>query len=294
MTTMEVHGHMSVQFLDRSRETSVGAPLPEFASPGLTGGPALANPAWGGNGDDISRMLPPLAGSTNTFGPFGGLLGMLSGSALLAPLGGLLQQIGSLLQQIFGGGQGGSPIGGGSGEQFFSSATGGSTGDPHLSFNGRTWNDMQSESDLLHSDSFAGGFQLSTVTTPPDAHGITYNQSATIATGYGATSISLDKDGNASVQQNGATFAIVPGSNYDLGNGETVSRAADGTLTVTCANGQGGQIATTMSSNGTGVNVTTSASNVDLGGTLANGAPAGGSGPIPLPWPRPQPIRYGG
>ena len=43
-------------------------------------------------------------------------------------------------------------------EQYFQNASGGSVGDPHLSFNGKTWDNMGSQPDLLHSDSIPGGY----------------------------------------------------------------------------------------------------------------------------------------
>jgi hypothetical protein len=64
---------------------------------------------------------------------------------------------------------------------------------------------------------------------------------------------------------------LQPGQTFDLGNGEIATRNADGSVTVTCTNGSGGEIATTLSGNGNGVDVNVSASNVDLGGTLVRG-----------------------
>ena len=61
------------------------------------------------------------------------------------------------------------------------------------------------------------------------------------------------------------------GSSMDLGNGEFVQRNADGSLVITCNNGQGGQITTTIKENGSGVDVSANANNVDLGGALVNG-----------------------
>ena len=167
------------------------------------------------------------------------------------------------------------PIGGDPSEQYFTNANGGSNGDPHLSFNGATWDNMGSQPDLLHSDSFPGGYQLSTQTTPPSANGVTFNQSATVATNYGQNSITLDRNGNATISQNGYSFQLPVGESMDLENGTFVQRNQDGSLVITSNNGEGGQITTTMKQNGSGVDVNTTANNVDLGGALVHGAVGG-------------------
>ena len=167
------------------------------------------------------------------------------------------------------------PIGVDPSEQYFTNANGGSNGDPHLSFNGASWDNMGSQPDLLHSDSFPGGYQLSTQTTPPSANGITYNQSATVATNYGQNSITLDNSGNATISQDGNSYQLPVGESMDLENGTFVQRNQDGSLCITSNNGQGGQITTTMKQNGNGVDVNTTANNVDLGGALVNGSTGG-------------------
>ena len=65
-------------------------------------------------------------------------------------------------------------------------------------------------------------------------------------------------------------ISLANGQSYDLGNGETVTRNANGSLAVTDNNGMGGTITTTLSENGQGVDVTAQANNVDLGGDLLN------------------------
>ncbi len=265
---------MNVQLLDRPLEAA-GAPLSQFGNLGF-GAPAPLGGTPGGS-DAIARVVPPSIPAANPVGSAsdtGGLGGLI---------GSLLSQIASLLAQFFGGAS--------ANEQYFANAQGGSVGDPHLSFNGSTWDNMQGQGDLLQSDSIPGGYQLSTSTTAPDANGVTYNQQASITTNFGQTCVSLDKTGAATVQQNGTSYPVAPGTSYDLGNGEFVSRDQNGTLTVTTQNGIGGQITTTMQSNGVGVDVRTSANNLDLGGTLVNGAP-GASQPPAIPSPIPTPIRY--
>jgi hypothetical protein len=207
---------------------------------------------------------------------FGSMFGFFSSANIL-------QQLYQMLQQLF--------SSQGAGEQYFQNANGGSVGDPHLSFNGSTWNNMGSQPDLLHSDSIPGGYQLSTQTTAPNANGVTYNRSATVTTNNGTTSVTMDNGGNVTISQFGNSFAMQPGQSIDLGNGEFAQRNADGSLQITCNNGAGGNITTTMKCNGNGVDVNASASNVDLGGALVNGP--NGLSPLPPPkMPMPHIPRY--
>ncbi len=206
---------------------------------------------------------------------FGGIGGGLLGPG--SALGDLLSQLMALLGQLFGGN---GPVGGTQNETPFTNASGSSSGDPHLAFNGTQtngqtnasrWNSMTGHNDLLDSDSFTGGFQVSTQTTPPNAQGITYNQSATISSGWGGTSVTLDNAGNATINQNGSSTSLPVGQSVDLGNGESALRNPDGSLQITMKAGNGGSIITTLSENGQGVDVNAVASNVDLGGDLVNG-----------------------
>lgn len=233
--------------------------------------------------DIISRLTAPtginpgnpsFSPSSFLFPGLGGMMGM--------GIGGIISQLISALQAMLGGGNSanGNAFPYGDNEQFFQNATGGSVGDPHLSFGGHTWDNMGSQADLLHSDSFPGGYQLSTQTTPPQANGVTYNQSATLTTQYGGTQVTLDKDGNATIAENGQTYSLGTGETVDLGNGQLVARNQDGSLQITCDNGNGGEITTTMRCNGRGVDVNATANNVDLGGTLAQGSAQYGSGSV--------------
>lgn len=225
----------------------------------------LPGAARAASSDAISRMLPPwlhagnAADQTSSAGGFalygaGGLLGMLSQ---------LLQQFATLFARFA---SSGSP---GDDERYFGTANGASTGDPHLSFNGNQWDSMTSHADLLDSDSIAGGFRLSTDVTTPNANGVTYNREATVTTNDGTTSVSLDNAGNAFLTDDDRRIALAKGSTLDLGNGETVTRNQDGSLQIADVGENGGRITTTMSANGTGVDVSVSAQNVDLGGDLA-------------------------
>ena len=227
-----------------------------------------------GAGDAISRLMqgqPRAAASAmqSLTNPLNMMMGFMPGSNML-------QQLFQMLQQFF---TSQNNAGFGDNEQYYQNANGGSAGDPHLSFNGATWDNMGSQPDLLHSDSFQGGYQVSTQTTPPQPNGITYNQSATVTTNYGNTQVSMDKSGNVSISQYGNSFSLQPGQSADLGNGEFVQRNQDGSLQVTCNNGQGGNITTTMRQNGSGVDVNSTANNVDLGGALVSG----GGGPVMEP-----------
>ncbi len=233
-------------------------------------------------GDNIARLQPPSIGvlsgqSSGGFNPLSSM-GMGALQTAISSIMGMLQQ----LMQMLGAGAGSAPgqnggIGGG--EQLYQNATGSSTGDPHLAFNGTNssgqtdngrFDNMNGQSDLLDSDSFDGGYQVSTQTTSPNANGITFNSNATISTQNGAFQVSLDKAGDASILENGTSMSLQDGQTVDFGDGETVTRAQDGSLTVLDNNCNGGQISTTLQSNGQGVDVHASAQNVDLGGDLYN------------------------
>lgn len=270
-------------------------PLDTSALTGLAGslgnlGSALGGQRGGGlsallRGDDVTRLLPPQVQDAA-----GDALDVAGGALQTAsnPIGTLLGGIGSLLSQLA------NYLGGNSntasaGEQQYTSATASSTGDPHLAFNGTAqngtsanakWDDMNAHADLLDSDSFAGGFRVSTTATAPNANGVTYNGSATVATHGGNTSVSLDANGNATLLENGRSVNLADGRNINLGNGESVALAQDGSLTITDRNRNGGSITTTLRDNGSGgVDVNASAQNVDLGGYLAgaNGTNAAGA-----------------
>jgi hypothetical protein len=164
-------------------------------------------------------------------------------------------------------------------ENYFTSATASSTGDPHDAFNGTTgnganvndkWDSMQSHGDLLDSNSFWGGYQVSTTTTAPNAQGVTYNSSATVTTNGGNTAVTMNQGGSYSVTENGRNVTLTQGQATQIGHGESVTLNADNSLTITDTNHQGGTVTTTLSNNGNGVDVSASGSNVDLGGYLVN------------------------
>ncbi|HET6276666.1 MAG TPA: hypothetical protein VFE16_12120 [Candidatus Cybelea sp.] len=260
-------------------------------------------------GDNISRFLPPtLNNGSEQYGGFGSP-GSMQG--IFGSLMGVLEQLMQMLQSLMGYGSG-SPFGSGGcnppsgsigsppygstscppsgNERFFQNATGSSEGDPHLSFNGAKWNNMTSQPDLLNSDSFAGGFQISTQVTPTNAQGIAWNQSATISLNNGATTVTMSNDGQASIATNGQSVSIGRGETLRLGNGESVTCEENGSLRVTAENGSGGRIETTLTAEGKGVNVDVTAHDVDLGGTLVNGYERREPGPTPTPGPIPSPV----
>src|SRR5579864_5557103 len=87
---------------------------------------------------------------------------------------GLGQQLLSMLANMFGMGSSGA-----CGSSYFQNASASSTGDPHLAFNGTNasgnaqqtrFNSMSSHEDLLSSNSFQGGYRISTRTTQPNAN----------------------------------------------------------------------------------------------------------------------------
>jgi hypothetical protein len=264
-------------------------------------------------GDNISRFVPPW--SNEGEGPYGeGSLNPGSLQTVFGSLMGLLQQLMQTLQSMmgYGGttpyGSGGCPpyAGGGcepygngacrpyGGERFFQNATGSSEGDPHLTFNGEKWNNMASQPNLLNSNSFAGGFRISTQATSPGEKGVTWNQSATVTLNNGATTVTMRNNGEPSITMDGRSVAIARGQTLQLGIGESVTYQQNGSLRVTAQNGSGGRIETTLSPEGKGVNVDVSAHDIDLGGALVNGyehhEPVGVPGPIPQPYPIPEPV----
>ena len=164
-----------------------------------------------------------------------------------------------------------------SNEGYYDLASGASVGDPHLSFQGgQTAGDpsgkadnMQSQSDLVDANkSFFGGFQVSTQTTAPDSRGITYNQSATVATGDNRDTVTMGQGGAVTVLDDGKAVDLQKGQSVTLSSGAHVKENEDGSVTVSDANHHGGKISTTLSWNGKGVDAHFDASNAYLGGTL--------------------------
>ncbi len=270
-----------------------GAPLGtgNLIAPGTPDGIGAGWPfqsgAGGGSGGFASTGM--LAGLMQTFNNFlqtlfaqlGPILGGTPAAAAFAPSGSAFAPVGTTPPGFV-------PVAPGSGEQFFTSAHAGSVGDPHDSFDGTTsagqkidnrWNDMGAEQDLLCSDSFTGGYRVSTQVTTANKDGVTHNSSATIATNNGKTTVTVNADGTTQIVSNGKSYSLTSTAPVDLGNGETVARDADGGVVVTMTNAGGGKIVTTLTAHDGGVNVRASAENVDLGGYLVDQNPS----PTPSP-----------
>jgi len=154
---------------------------------------------------------------------------------------------------------------------------------------------MASQPNLLNSDSFNGGFRISTQVTPPNGKGVTWNQSATVSLNNGATKVSMNDNGQASITSFGQQVSISRGQTLQLGDGESVTYQQNGSLRVVAQNGDGGRIDTTLNPQGKGVNVDVTAHDVDLGGALVNGyeRQPEPSGPVPVPEPIAPPIPGG-
>jgi hypothetical protein len=241
-------------------------------------------------GDNISRFVPPWFNEGGTAAAYAGGYGS-DGSAqgMFGPLMGMLQQLMQMLQSLMGYGRN-TPYGGsncpGGNERYFQNANGSSEGDPHLSFDGQHWNAMGSQPDLLNSDSFAGGFQISTKATTPNQNGVTWNRSATISLNNGATTVEMNDKGDPEITSYGQQISIARGQTLQLGDGESVTYEQNGALRVCAQNGMGGRIDTTLTQQGSGVNVDVTAHDVDLGGALVDGferRPEPGPGPVSGP-----------
>jgi hypothetical protein len=264
-----------------------------FASPE---GPTTFSPPTFGFGES----LPPAPGDGVTFAPgppsppssppsyVGGLYGgSSSGSTGLGGFSGIMNGFVNLLSSalaslgsLFGSGSTPTPVtsppnGGSLPETMYANATASSVGDPHDAFSGATaqgqnlsqhWNDMNAHHDLLSSDSFVGGYRISTTETTPNSNGVT-----TIATDGGATAVTMNANGSYSVTENGQNVTLQQGNAVPIDATESVTLNADGSLTVADANASGGTLTTTLKSNGDGgVDVNAHATNVDLGGYLAD------------------------
>ena len=151
-----------------------------------------------------------------------------------------------------------------------------STGDPHLAAVGTResgggaidahWDSMASQNDLVHSAQIDGGYRVSTAVTQPGANGVTSNQSATVHANFDQDAVTMNRDGSFAIYDNGAEVRLGKGESAVLSGGETVSENQDGSLVVGARNATGGTIATTLRANGAGVDVTTHAHDITVGG----------------------------
>ncbi len=230
----------------------------------------------------------PLSGLFNSANGSSGATGSLNGS-----IGGILSALIGSLQQLLGAflnqgqapcltrdqtlGQSQSSAWNGA-QQRFADVDVSSTGDPHLAEVGsretrsgiqavdQHWDDMTSHDDLVHSTQIAGGYRVSTAVSQPGASGVTTNQSATVHANFDQDSITMNRDGSFAISDGGDAVSVSNGSTVTLSGGETVAANQDGSLTVTATNERGGSIATTLRGTGGGVDVTTHAHEIALGG----------------------------
>jgi hypothetical protein len=265
---------------------------------GLTGSAPAAQTAdgvgraWWNCGTGAVNGQDPFAGAI-----FGGMNGTTGGgiTSLLSGLVATLQQLlGSLTGQNAAASGGGPSCGNGGqtpcatgaappwapggAQQQFENADVSSSGDPHLATIGTAvgpngdravddrWDSMTSHRDLVHTGQIQGGYRVSTSVTAPDANGVTSNDSATVHTNFNQDEITMKRDGSFSVFDDGRQIALGKGESATLSGGERVTANQDGSLLVNASNGHGGTIATTLRANGTGVDVTTHAHDLALGG----------------------------
>jgi len=245
------------------------------ASPADAGGtPASAPSSAQGGGtfavnDGVRTAYPAALGDAAGMpAGAGGFLGLMQG---------MLAKISDMIASLGGGGSALGGNGADPAERSLASFTGSSTGDPHealdatLSGGGSLagkWDSMTSHRHFAQSDSFDGGYDVSTKVGAPDAHGVTTNTSATVALANGGTNVTMNRDGSYAVSRNGQALTLAAGEAVQLGGGASALLNGDGSLTVAAQNSAGGTLSTTMRSTGGGVDVSMSGSKVDLGGYL--------------------------
>lgn len=257
------------------------------AAPPQASADGIARPWWtcgtaGANGGDPSGGL--LGGTLGSLGTGGslGASGALGG--LLSGLVGVLQQLVGALANQNQGSSWQSPVRGGP-QQLFQNVDVSSTGDPHIAEVGTRegpdgpqavdarWDSMTAHDDLVHSNQISGGYRVSTAVTAPDAGGVTFNQSATVHAGFDQDAVTLNRDGSFAIYSDGRAVQLGKGESATLSGGEQVTANQDGSLSVTAKNARGGSVATTLRSTGQGVDVTTHAHEIGLGGdAIAHGA----------------------
>jgi hypothetical protein len=177
---------------------------------------------------------------------------------------------------------------GGSGQRF-EDVDVSSTGDPHLAAIGTRegggaldahWDSMTSQNDLVHSTQIDGGYRVSTAVTQAGANGVTSNQSATVHANFDQDAVTMNRDGSFAIYDNGAEVRLGKGESAVLSGGETVSENQDGSLVVGARSATGGTIATTLRANGAGVDVTTHAHDLAVGGdAIAHADPTAAADP---------------
>jgi len=232
----------------------------------------VATPFW--RTEQSNTDLPASNAQMQGQGGFSGLIGQVQNwiSQLLASLKSLMAQTNATATNPT------SP------EQQFQNVTLGSTGDPHLALDGSVasqngsstttshhFDSMTSHVDLMHSNDFTGGYQVSTTVGTANANGVTTNDSARVALNNGNDTIGMAKDGSIQISSDGQAYTLANGQSMQLDGGETVTRNQDGSLTVSEQSASGGSLATTLKSWNGGVDVTASGQNVAIGGDIVNG-----------------------
>jgi hypothetical protein len=131
---------------------------------------------------------------------------------------------------------------------------------------------MTSHDDLLSSREITGGYRVSTAVTQPAANGVTWNESATVRTNFDQDSVTMRRDGTFSIIDGDQFVDLNKGESATLSGGETVTENADGSLVVAAANQRGGTMSTTLRATGNGVDVTTHAHDLAVGGDVVQHA----------------------
>jgi hypothetical protein len=266
--------------------------------PGL--GPILSSLTLGRSPGDggIASSLPAAASdgvSSSWWRSTGVPAGGTGGTDPSATMWTLLQSIVGLLGQLVGAftnGLGaatgttppGTPPGTQSGiggpQQRFADVDISSTGDPHLAETGTRqtaggtqavdehFDSMTSHDDLVSSRAIAGGYQVSTAVTQAGANGVTWNESATVRTNFDQDSVTMRRDGTFSIIDGDQFVDLNKGESATLSGGETVTENADGSLVVAAAGQHGGTMTTTLRATGNGVDVTTHAHELAVGGDV--------------------------
>lgn len=241
------------------------------------GSNAVAAPA--ARPDGVAR--PWWSGAASQSGP-GGIGAFGSANATGGSLFGLIGNIIAQLQSVIGSYLNGCETGAAP-PQRFTSLDVSSTGDPHVAATGTRAGDcapavnehydsMTAHTDLVDSADVAGGYRVSTAVTQPDAAGVTWNRSAAVHLNDGADRVTMNRDGSFIVVDDGAPVQLSAGQTLQLSGGSTVSLGTDGALTVAATGINGGTIATTLRANGNGVDVSTHAQNITVGGDVVNHA----------------------
>lgn len=241
-------------------DIDTGAAAARTAGGAGYGPDAIASPWW---------AQPPAA-------PSGGAFGTLGANGAFAFVQSIVAMIGQLVSSLF---AANAPAR----QRVFADADFSSTGDPHLAETGTYadgtrasahFDSMVAHEDLLDAGSVAGGYRVSTTVTPANAHGITWNASATVHANDDRDAVTMNADGSVAIRDAGEAVTLAKGQTLTLSGGETVTENADGSLVVGASDGFGGSMSTTVRTNGTGVDISTHAHGIAVGGDIVTGTAA--------------------